>query len=156
MIRNFEYFLRVKDRLLYLGSIIETMIISSVKALVERREVLVSAVESQRAEAEKVRKELDEKCISLIATQQPAANGLRFLTSSMKIAGELGKQLSRLTTLRFLPLRSFPQARHSTLLISLNWHIPLKQCYVSALTLSLKKMKSLRSLFFPEENVPEK
>ncbi len=91
MIRNFEDFLGVKDRLLYLGSIIETMIISSVKALVERREVLVSAVESQRAEAEKVRKELDEKCISLIATHQPAANGLRFLTSAMKIAGELEK-----------------------------------------------------------------
>ncbi len=91
MIRNFEDFLGVKDRLLYIGSIIETMLINSVKALVERKEVFLNSVEVQREEAEKVRKELDEKCIVLIATHQPAANGLRFLTSAMKIAGELEK-----------------------------------------------------------------
>ncbi len=46
-------------------------------------------VRHHESEVDELYRIIDEKCITLIATQQPAAGDLRFLISSVKISGEI-------------------------------------------------------------------
>ena len=79
----------VKDEILALGSMVEEAILGTVEALKKRdieasRKILVAD-----REINKKRFEIENQLMILIATQQPMAQDLRLLASSMEIISEL-------------------------------------------------------------------
>jgi phosphate transport system protein len=90
MERSFERELQsLKERLLAMGSLAETMIHKSVNALVEREDALVEAVLSHEEEMDLLCIEIDDRCFTLLALRQPMASDLRFLVAAIKINGDL-------------------------------------------------------------------
>ena len=79
----------IQDEVLVIGSMAEKAIINSVQALKDRdsataRQIIVDDVKVNRK-----RFEIEEKCIQLIATQQPMAGDLRLIISVLSIITEL-------------------------------------------------------------------
>jgi len=90
MERQFDEQLReLRERLLAMGSLAETMIVKSVKALVERSESLVQEVFSHEEEMDQRCIEIDERCFTLLALRQPMASDLRFIAAGIKINSDL-------------------------------------------------------------------
>jgi phosphate transport system protein len=90
MERHFEVELQaLRDRLLAMGSLAETMIHKGIKALVERNEALVQAVLAHEEEMDLLCIEIDDRCFTQLALQQPMASDLRFLVGGIKINSDL-------------------------------------------------------------------
>jgi len=90
MERHFEAELQaLRERLLAMGSVAETMIHKSVTALVSREETLVQAVLAHEEEMDLLCIEIDDRCFTLLALQQPMASDLRFLVAAIKINSDL-------------------------------------------------------------------
>lgn len=81
---------QLKDRLLFMGSLVEQMICDSIKSLVERDDELAKKViEEDDPKVDKLEIEIDENCINLLALYQPKASDLRTITMVMKINNDL-------------------------------------------------------------------
>jgi len=79
----------LRDDLLVLGSMVEKAIARSVDAL-KRRDLEASRqVIAEDDAIDQKRFQIEEQCVELIATQQPAARDLRMLFSILQIAVEL-------------------------------------------------------------------
>ena len=90
MERHFEADLHaLRDRLLAMGSLAETMIHKGIKALVDRDAVLVQAVLAHEEEMDLLCIEIDDRCFTLLALRQPMASDLRFLVGAIKINSDL-------------------------------------------------------------------
>src|SRR6267143_2612434 len=90
MERHFDHDLRqLKERLLTMGSLAETMIHSAIKALVDRKAELIPDVYRHETEVNALQIEVDERCLKMIALHQPAASDLRFITCATKINSDL-------------------------------------------------------------------
>jgi phosphate transport system protein len=79
----------LRERLLTMGSLAETMIHKSVTALVRRAESLVQEVLAHEEEMDLLCIEIDDRCFTLLALQQPMASDLRFLVAGIKINSDL-------------------------------------------------------------------
>jgi len=79
----------IRDDILVMGSMVEKALTSSVKALKERDLELAQQIISDDIKVNKKRFEIEEKCIQLIATQQPMASDLRTIISALIITSEL-------------------------------------------------------------------
>src|SRR5574337_2022986 len=90
MQRHFDEQLQeLKERLLTMGGLAETMIAKSVKALMERSEVLVQEVFAHEEEMDRHCIETDERCFTLLALHQPMAGDLRFIAVAIKINSDI-------------------------------------------------------------------
>ena len=90
MERHFEVELQaLRDRLLAMGSLAETMIHQAIKALVDRDQGLVQAVLVDEEEIDLLCIEIDDRCFTQIALHQPMASDLRFLVAGIKINSDL-------------------------------------------------------------------
>jgi phosphate transport system protein len=90
MERRFERDLQtLRERLLAMGGLAETMIHKGVKALVDRDEALVQAVLAHEEEMDLLCIEIDDRCFTLLALRQPMASDLRFLVAGIKINSDL-------------------------------------------------------------------
>ncbi len=90
MERHFERELEtLRERLLVMGGLAETMIHKSVKALVDRDDALVEAVLAHEEEIDLLCIEIDDRCFTLLALRQPMASDLRFLVAGIKINSDL-------------------------------------------------------------------
>jgi len=84
--RHFDEQLQeLKERLLAMGGLAETMIVKSVKALMERSEALVQEVFAHEEEMDQSCIETDQRCFTLLALHQPMAGDLRFIAVAIKI-----------------------------------------------------------------------
>ncbi len=79
----------LRERLLAMGSVAEIMIDRSVAALVQRAPRLVEDVLAHEEEMDLLCIEIDDRCFTLLALQQPMASDLRFLVAAIKINGDL-------------------------------------------------------------------
>lgn len=90
MERHFDEQLKeLRERLLAMGSLAETMIVKSVKALVERNEALVQEVFAHEEEMDQRCIDIDERSLTLLALRQPMASDLRFIAAAIKINSDL-------------------------------------------------------------------
>ena len=90
MERHFEVELQaIREKLLAMGSLAEAMIQKSVRALVDRDEALVQVVLAHEEEMDLLCIEVDDRCFTRLALQQPMASDLRFLVASIKINSDL-------------------------------------------------------------------
>jgi phosphate transport system protein len=79
----------IQDEVLVMGSMVEKAITSSVKALRERELDLAQQVVTDDLKVNQKRFEIEEKCIQLVATQQPMASDLRTIISVLNIISEI-------------------------------------------------------------------
>jgi phosphate transport system protein len=79
----------LNKEILKMGALAEEAIYTSVEALKNRDKEMAKSVIEKDAEIDKLELAVDEKCVDLIARYQPVAADLRFITTGMKINGEL-------------------------------------------------------------------
>jgi phosphate transport system protein len=79
----------IQDEVLVMGSMAEKALMYSVKALKERDIELAQQIITDDIKVNKKRFEIEEKCIQLIATQQPMASDLRTIISALNIVSEV-------------------------------------------------------------------
>jgi phosphate transport system protein len=80
---------RIRSDILRMGSQVESAIERSVQALKERDTQLAQQVINDDAAINELRYTIEEECLQLIATQQPAASDLRMTIAAAHIAVEL-------------------------------------------------------------------
>jgi len=79
----------LKERLLQLGTLVADAQTRAVRALAERDEELAREVIASDAQINRLQRELEEGCVTLIAQQQPVAGDLRLIMSVSHIALDL-------------------------------------------------------------------
>jgi phosphate transport system protein len=79
----------IQDEVLVMGSMVEKAIMSSVRALKERDLDLANQIISDDLKVNQKRFEIEEKCIQLVATQQPMASDLRVIIAVLNIISEV-------------------------------------------------------------------
>jgi len=79
----------IQDEVLVMGSMVGKAITSSVKALKERDLDLAHQVISDDIKVNQKRFEIEERCVGLIATQQPMASDLRVIMAVLNIISEM-------------------------------------------------------------------
>lgn len=90
MERHFhEQLQKLNDTLLRMAVAVETSIAKSIDALVDRDDKLADEVIAADDKINRLEIIIDEQCLKLLATQQPMAIDLRFITSAMKINNDL-------------------------------------------------------------------
>jgi phosphate transport system protein len=79
----------IKNNLIYLGALTENAIRLAMQSLTDRNTEMANRVIANDYEVDKMDKEIEEKCIKLLALRQPTAIDLRFITTAIKITGHL-------------------------------------------------------------------
>jgi phosphate transport system protein len=79
----------IQDDILLMGSMANKAILSSIEALKSRNLELAKQIIDNDLKINQKRFEIEEKCIALIATQQPAAGDLRMIVAVLNIITEL-------------------------------------------------------------------
>jgi phosphate transport system protein len=79
----------LKERLLEMAARAEEQIALAVRGLADRQEKLACLVLEREAAVNLLDIEIDGMCMRLLALRQPLATDLRFITSAMKISGDL-------------------------------------------------------------------
>jgi phosphate transport system protein len=88
--RHFDEELQsLKEKLLSMASLAESMIYKAIKSLIERDSLFIEQVNSDEKKVNLLEIEIDDLCLKLLALKQPMAADLRFITSAMKIDNEL-------------------------------------------------------------------
>jgi phosphate transport system protein len=79
----------LKDALLGMADLAEGMIDDSILVLVERKEALLASIEEREAKVNSLQRDIDDRCLKLIALHQPTASDLRFILGCVKTNTDL-------------------------------------------------------------------
>jgi len=79
----------IREKLLEMGGKVEVMITNAMKSLVDRDSELAGQTITFDHEINHLEVEIDEKCLQVLATRQPTARDLRFITLALKIVTDL-------------------------------------------------------------------
>jgi phosphate transport system protein len=79
----------IREKLLEMGGKVEVMINNAMKSLVDRDSELAELTIAFDHEINHLEVEIDEKCLQVLATRQPTARDLRFITLALKIVTDL-------------------------------------------------------------------
>jgi len=88
--KHYERQLRLlKEKLLLAGHKAEISIADATRALVERKPSLAQRVIDDDDQLDRLELEIDDICFEILARDQPVASDLRFITTAMKIVGDI-------------------------------------------------------------------
>jgi phosphate transport system protein len=79
----------LKNRLLGMGAMVEERVHQAVVALMERNPEAAERIVAGDEEVNDLQIEVDDRCLKLLALQQPMASDLRLITAAMKINADL-------------------------------------------------------------------
>src|SRR6185369_6640639 len=79
----------LKDRVLKMGQLVDVQVVAAVDAFVGRDRAAARRIVSGDQEVNELEREIDERCVRLLALQQPAASDLRFIAAVLKIVTDL-------------------------------------------------------------------
>jgi len=79
----------IQDDILVMGSMVEKVILHSVQALKDREVAMAQQIIADDVKVNRERFEIEEKCIRLIATQQPMGSDLRTIVCVLNVITEL-------------------------------------------------------------------
>lgn len=81
--------INLKDSILKMGGIVESMVQQAMSSLVRRDIFLADTVKKTDRQVNQLEMDIDETCINLLALHQPAASDLRFITVGLRISKDL-------------------------------------------------------------------
>jgi phosphate transport system protein len=88
--KHYEQELRLlKEKLLLIGHKAEISIADATRALVDRQPSLAQRVVDDDDQVDALEIEIDDLCLQILAREQPVASDLRFITTAMKIVGDI-------------------------------------------------------------------
>lgn len=99
----------IKDDILRMGSMVEAAIDRAVAALKQRDGPLAQQVVDDDQQINDLRYKIEEACLMLIATQQPAAHDLRSIVAATHIAVELERMGDHAAGIAHITLRMLDQ-----------------------------------------------
>ena len=118
----------LKQKILFVGTLVEEALAKSVSALVNRDRNLAKAVIDEDAEIDRMEVEVEEEVLKTLALYQPVAADLRFVVAVLKINNDLERmgdlasniakrvlflmQCERIRSARRLPLDGDQDASH--------------------------------------------
>jgi phosphate transport system protein len=79
----------LRARLLNMASLVEDRVHEAIRALIERRSELADDVIAGDKDVNDLQIEIDDRCLKLLALQNPMASDLRLITAAMKINADL-------------------------------------------------------------------
>ncbi len=79
----------LKHEIIRMGSLVEQLLAGSMKSLVERDFDRAQRIMDSDDEIDDLQLEIEEQCVTLIATQQPLAGDLRVIFASIKMGTDL-------------------------------------------------------------------
>ena len=79
----------LKNRLLEMGALVEDRVHRAVRSLVDRKVEEAEALIAADRAINDLHIEIDDRCLKLLALQQPMASDLRLITAAMKINADL-------------------------------------------------------------------
>lgn len=100
----------LKQRLLNMGALVEERIHQAILALLEHRQDLAEQVVSGDRQVNDLQVEIDDRCLKLLALQQPVGVDLRLITSAMKINADLERMGDQAVNIAETVLRLLTQA----------------------------------------------
>lgn len=80
---------QLNDLILKMGGMVEEGIFNSVEALKKQDRRLAEQVVSTDDRVDQLELEIDDFCLELLATQQPMAGDLRFITTGLRVTSDL-------------------------------------------------------------------
>ncbi len=90
MERHFEQELEaLREQLLVMGGRAETATRKAIRALERREPMLADEVFGDDKAIDRLEIDIEERCVRLLALQQPMARDLRFITAALKISNDL-------------------------------------------------------------------
>jgi phosphate transport system protein len=92
-----------------MGGLVEERVHQAIVALMERREDAAEKVIAGDREVNDLQIEIDDRCIKLLALQQPMATDLRLITAAMKINADLERIGDQAVNIAETALRLLPQ-----------------------------------------------
>ena len=79
----------LKSRLLSMAALVEERVHRAIQGLIERRAEVVQEVAVGDKEVNELQIDIDDRCLKLLALQNPMASDLRLITAAMKINADL-------------------------------------------------------------------
>jgi phosphate transport system protein len=95
----------LRDDVLRLGSMVDTAMGLSMKALKEHDQSLARKIIADDEKINRLRFKIEEDCLGLLARQQPAARDLRFIVAAMHIGLELERMADHAAGIGVIVLR---------------------------------------------------
>lgn len=95
----------LQERLQYMGSLVEESIARSIEALKKQDMILAQAVIDADDIIDNLEIEIEEKCLEVIATQQPMARDLRRVATLFKMVNDLERMADYATSIAKITLR---------------------------------------------------
>ena len=80
---------KLKKRILYLGTLVEESMQNAYKAFADHDLLLAAVVKEKDDHIDEVEIQVEEKCLQILALQQPVASDLRFVVTVLKINNDL-------------------------------------------------------------------
>ena len=104
---------KLRERLLLMAGLVEAMIAAAVKAFSERDPQLARDTIGQDARVNSAEVSVDELCLRILATRQPMASDLRFITLALKMVTDLERigDLAVNICERAIDMTDIPRAR---------------------------------------------
>jgi phosphate transport system protein len=79
----------LKQKILYVGTLVEEAIAKAISALVNRDAILAEKIIANDAVIDRMEVEVEEECLKILALYQPVAADLRFVVATLKINNDL-------------------------------------------------------------------
>ena len=79
----------LKQKILYVGTLVEEAIAKAISALINRDAVLANKVIETDAVIDRMEVDVEEECLKILALYQPVAADLRFVVAVLKINNDL-------------------------------------------------------------------
>lgn len=91
----------LKQKILYEGSVVESLIAKAIAALVNYDDSIARVVLAEDAEVDRMEVDIEEECLKILALYQPVAADLRFVVAVLKMntdlerMGDLAKNIAK-------------------------------------------------------------
>jgi phosphate transport system protein len=79
----------LKQKILYVGTLVEEAIAKAISALINRDGVLAEKIIANDSVIDRMEVEVEEECLKILALYQPVATDLRFVVATLKINNDL-------------------------------------------------------------------
>jgi phosphate transport system protein len=100
----------LKNRILTMGALVEERVHQAVRALIDRQLEEAEQVIRSDQEVNALQIEIDDRCLKLLALQQPIATDLRLITAAMKINADLERIGDQAVNIAENVIKLLPQA----------------------------------------------